>query len=137
MIQKLTMGLSYELKTGVICLTAAGDVVYEEGLKTFAESIAEAGRVTKTEGDPEHWHLMFDIRNSAEDRSEEELKGIAIFVSQHRDILSGRMAIVTADDFHYRLARVFEAFAEELSQDAGVFRDIDQAEAWLHQGLMC
>ena len=118
-------------------MTAVGDVVYEEGVKTFATCMAEAGKSLETIDLPDLWHLMFDIRKSTENRSDEELQGIAIIVSQHRDALSGRMAIATADDFHYQSARRFEEFAEQLGQVAAVFRDIDQAEAWLYQGLMC
>ncbi len=54
-----------------------------------------------------------------EDRSEQELRGVAAFVAANKKTLSGRCAIVAANPLHFGLSRIFQAYCAS-----------DQARAW-------
>ena len=74
--------------------------------------------------------IIFDIRQSTENRSANELRGIAEFIAGYADILTGRMAVVADDALRFALGRIFEVFAEHLGQKPRVFGDYEAAVTW-------
>jgi hypothetical protein len=75
------MALVYRLENRCIVLVSQGHVEYEEGLQVFSAAIAQAQTSQFAS-----WHILFDIMASEEDRSEEELRGIATFVATHKEM---------------------------------------------------
>lgn len=120
------MALNYHLDAGCIVLVSRGHIEYEEGLRVFGEAITAA---KTSAGD--HWHILFDITASEEDRSEQELRGIASFVAAHKEVLSGRCAIVAADPLHFGLSRMFQAYCASLEVAVEVFAQLTEAHSWL------
>jgi hypothetical protein len=120
------MALTYRLDAGCIVLVSQGHVEYEEGLQVFGDAITAAQASTSN-----HWHILFDITASEEDRSEQELRGIASFVAAHKKILSGRCAIVAADPLHFGLSRMFQAYCASLEVAVEVFAQLTEAHSWL------
>ncbi len=121
------MPLRHELRDGVLWFVTEGDVDYEAGLGVLEQGIEEAHRAAADR----RWDVVFDIRESAENRSKHELVGVAAFVAGHRDVLSGRCAVVASDPFHFALARMFSAHAESRGVEALVTRDVRAALDWL------
>lgn len=121
------MPLSFELDRDVIRVTTKGDVEFESGLGVLERAIR-----TARDADPRRrWHLLFDIRESSENRSSIELDGIAGFIGDRQQGLSGRCAVVAGDPFHFGLARQFEAYSNRRGVAVSVFRDVDEALRWL------
>jgi hypothetical protein len=123
------MPIEYAIRPEAIYLETVGDVDYEKGIAAFEAAVREA----RAEGVARR-PVVFDIRRSEETRSAEELRSIADFVSRHLDVLAPRCAVVTGDDFHFGLGRMFEAFADTHEVEVTVLRSIDDVPAWLAEG---
>lgn len=121
------MPIRFQLRDDVLSFVTVGDVDYEAGLGVLEQGIEEARRAVADR----RWDVVFDIRESAENRSKDELVGVAAFVASHPDVLSGRCAVVASDPFHFGLARMFSAHAESLGIEALVTRDVRAALDWL------
>lgn len=121
------MGITFRLDGDVLRFTTTGDVAYAEGTdvlrRGFAAAAAADGAVK--------WQLLFDIRESAENRSADDLRGVADLVAMQHRLLSGRCAMLAADPLHYGLARMTGVFFEMLGLEARVFTDPAEAAAWL------
>ncbi|MBX9585251.1 MAG: hypothetical protein K2X87_33515 [Gemmataceae bacterium] len=121
------MGVDYQLADGVIRFVTTGGVEYSDGAATL-----RAGLDAAAAADPgRRWGLLFDIRESAENRSGDELRNIADLIAARRAMLSGRAAVVVADPLHYGLGRMFGVFMEHLGLTARVFTDPAEAETWV------
>lgn len=121
------MPMSFEIKPQEIWFRTSGDVDYAEGIAVLEQGLHEAQQATPSR----RWPVVFDIRDSEENRSANELRGIAQFVAAHDGILTGRCAVLTSDALHYGLGRMFEVFSEDLGIEVQVFRDLDSLRAWL------
>jgi hypothetical protein len=123
------MALSFEadIETSTIRFVARGGVEYEPGLMVLERGIAEAVRL-----DPARkWHLLFDVRESSENRSGDELRVIAGVIISHKQSLSLKCVLLAADALHYGLSRMFGAYLENDSFEINVFAEMRDAEAWL------
>ena len=118
------VGIAYHLDGDLLRFVTTGGAEYAAGAVVLRRGFAAAA------GGPRR-HLLFDIRASDEDRSPDELRGVADLVATHRDVHTGRCAMVAADPLHYGLARMAAVFFETHGFEAAVFRDLDAAEAWL------
>lgn len=120
------MALVYRMEDRCIVLASQGHVAYEEGLQVFSAAI------TAAQASPfSSWHILFDITASEEDRSEQELRGIASFIAANKEILSGRCAIVADDPLHFGLSRMFQAYCASLDVAVEVFDQLSTARSWL------
>jgi hypothetical protein len=124
------MPLIYQVDQPILRFNAKGDVKYTSGLETTKRALRDAREVTQTKGEP-LWNLLFDLRESTESRSEDELKGIAMALAQNMDILTGRMAVLVVDPHYVGVAAAFSVFAEQLGQEPQLFGTPEEAEAWL------
>jgi len=122
------MSLAYELKAGTIQFTTTGDVEHSGALETLKAGLAAAA----VNPIPNGWHLLFDIRNSTENRDPNELRNTATAIALHRAALSGRCAVVAADPLHYGLARMFGVFMDGIGFEAHVCKDLENATHWLN-----
>jgi hypothetical protein len=121
------MPITYELRDDTLWFVTVGEVDYRGGLRVLVEAF-EAARAH----DPKRrWNVVFDIRSSSENRSADELQGIASVVAQNDAVLSGRCAVVAGDSLHFGLARMFGTYAEGLGLDVTVVKDVPRAVAWL------
>lgn len=121
------MPIQYEIRDETIWFTTKGDVDFEDGIATLRDGIADAA----DRDGARRWHVIFDIRASSEDRSADELRGIADFLAGQLETLSGRCAIVVGDPLHFGLARMFSAFSERHEVSVDVVSDPGEAVAWL------
>ena len=121
------MPIRHELRDEVLWFVTEGDVDYQEGLGVLAQGV-EAARAQAPDA---RWDVVFDIRRSTENRSGPELVGVAQFVADHLDVLSGSCAIVASGTLHFGLARMFSAHAENLGVETVVVRDDESASRWI------
>jgi len=115
---------SLDDKNKIGVFTTIGNVEFEDGMK-----ILHLGLNTISEQCDNHL-ILFDIRQSEENRSSEELKGLAEVIKQQLGM--AKMAIVVEDDFYYGVSRVFMANSDLLDMDSNVFRDPQEAINWLN-----
>lgn len=128
------MALTFALVGDRIEFTTRGDVDFEEGLSVLRAAF-DAARAAAREGGPPRWHAPFDVRESTESRSSDELRGIASAIAQQRDILSGRCAVLVRGDLYYGLARMVSAWLDLDDVDMRVFREPEEAVTWLDREL--
>ncbi len=121
------MPLYFDLNEGVGVFRTVGDVEFEEGLR-----VLEAGLEAIRSADGRNL-VLFDIRQSTENRTHDELRGIA-GVTQHQ-LGKGQLALVVGSELYYGLSRVFAAYAERDGLMAEVFLDMDAALQWLRFGV--
>lgn len=126
------MGIRFDLADGIIRFSTTGEVKFEEGLEVL-ESAFERARTSGSGGDG-RWHLLFDIRESSENRNSGELRQVTSVISSNRSMLSGRCAVIAADPLRYGVARIFGAFMEGLGLEVYVSYSRDEAELWLREG---
>lgn len=77
--------------------------------------------------------MLFDIRESREQRSSDELRDIARFLAGQGAEISRHCAIVAGDAFHFGLGRMFSAYSEPEGLEVRVFRDVEAAKRWLFE----
>ena len=118
------MPVTYQIADAVLTFTTVGDVDYADGLAVLTDGLSRYA-----DSQPAIPRVLFDLTLSTEDRSSDELQGIAQLVS--RRLPRARIALVVRSSLHFGLARVFAAFADEDASAINVFRDMAQAQAWL------
>ena len=121
------MPIEYDLLPDVIWFRTVGDVDYDNGF----EVLESAAREARKQNLPRKRPAVFDIRESRERRKAGELRAIAHFVSVRKDVFEPRCAVVTSDDLHFGLARMFAAFAASHDVKVTVLRHIDEVPGWL------
>jgi hypothetical protein len=77
---------------------------------------------------------MYDARYAEPDITILQLAEVAGEVRQLLKRGLGRIAIAAQSDTTYRVAKTFTVLARAIGIDVDVFREIDDAEAWLSKG---
>ena len=124
------MPLTYEISGDFLRYTVNGDVEYEAGLAVLVAGLSEVQETRVGIPTP----VIFDIRDSAESRGAEELRGIAAVVGQYSDAVGRKCAVIAASGLYYGVSRMFAAFVEEHGIEMQIFDSIPKAEAWLAVG---
>jgi hypothetical protein len=105
-------------------LRATGHVSFAEVQRAFDEILAHS-RLSKGV------HVLTDARGVTGAPSGDELRDMAMALRPLLERGLGGYAIVTDSSFMYGVARMFAIFAEWMSANVGVFRDMAAAEMWL------
>ncbi len=106
------MPIRYAIEQQRLTITAEGHVDFEEGLAVFTNGLTKYN-----DSQPLRPCILIDIRLSKENRSADELKGIAAMVSQQ--VKNARIAIVVESELLYGLSRMFAVY---VSRDAAVIK---------------
>jgi hypothetical protein len=107
-----------------LILTTASALVNQEVLSDYVQRKAQAGVIDYAE--------LFDARDVTLDLSLSDLQRIADEVRAAQGLLKpGKVAAITNSDFVYGLARAYAALAREDNPHFHIFRDIEEARAWL------
>ncbi len=75
--------------------------------------------------------LLWDLRDAQFDLSPNEVRELARFIKHQSPPGDIRTVFVVARDLEFGLVRMFEAFRETAGARTAVFRDKEQALAWL------
>lgn len=125
------MPMLYKVSPRVVRFTKHGNVKHTEVLTLLNRAFMEAQATHPT---TERWDFIVDLRDSSEVRTDMELKGFAMALTQRSSILSGRLAVVVTDPEVARQIRKFVAMAERAGHKPRVFRTVKDAEVWLKSG---
>ena len=121
------MPINFRVNDDIRIFTTIGDVEYHEGLNVLKEGL----QGIKT-SDPVL--ILFDIRLSRENRTHDEIHNIAQFV---KPFISGKakISLLVDHDLYYGLSRMFMSYVEEDAIEAQIFKDYDDAIAWLKKSI--
>jgi hypothetical protein len=118
------MPIRYGIKQQRLTITAEDHVEFEEGFAVFTK-----GLKLYSETQPLRPCILFDIRTSKEDRTADELKGIAAMVSQY--VKNAHIAIVVQSELLYGLSRMFSVYASRDAAAIKIFSEEADALQWL------
>jgi hypothetical protein len=125
------MPMLYKVSPRVVRFTKHGNVKHTEVLTLLDRAFREA---QDTHPNTERWELIVDLRDSSEVRTDMELRGFAMALTQRSPILSGRLALVVTEPEVVKQIRKFVTMAERAGHKPRVFRTVKDAEAWLKSG---
>jgi hypothetical protein len=119
----LAMSLSYRIEHGIVFTTASGEVTPEEN-HAFTQGWLS---------DPD---LPVPLRVCRDSRqitppTAKEIQNLASLNKNFRVPDSSRLAIVADRDAQYGMSRMYEALVDGSNYSVAVFRDLDDAVAWL------
>ena len=121
----MPLSLEIESGTGVVIGTVTGTMSLED-TKQAAETIW---------ANPE-WRgkaVLWDLRGATVQLQAAEVRQLAEFILGGQPDAPPRVAFVPGRDADYGLARMFEVFREHVATEVRVFRDWDEALAWVRQ----
>jgi hypothetical protein len=90
--------------------------------------------ITDLAGEPgfqPHFKILVDLRNMDFTPSNEEVRIIADVIGRMKEAYRSKVAVVVSGDLHFGLFRVASTYAEIKGFSMTVFRDLDEARAWL------
>ena len=119
------MPITFETRNNIGVFTTIGDVEFAEGKKTLEQGLKQI-----KSGETEH-KLLFDLRKSTEDRTKEEMQGLADFVNQL--LGSCLIALVVNHDLLKGMSNMFATYCELHGMHSRVFESLDDATSWLSQ----
>ncbi len=125
------MPMTYRISRHVVRFTKRSDVKYNEVLAVLKGALEEA---REAHPDIARWDMIVDLRQSAEIRTDMELRGLAMALTQQMPVLSGKVAAVVTDPTVTKRMRELSALAVQAGYKLRVFRTIKEAEAWLKSG---
>lgn len=102
----------------------AGNMTLEEMTSAARDLFADRRYV-------EPIRVIWDLRGGRFDWSAERIKDFRQFILDHRPPGRGRVAAVASGDLTFALARMYEALSSEVPVELMVFRDVDEARAWV------
>lgn len=115
----MAIGLRHDKETGVVWIRASGTLTYADfEAINWPEMAPGTVQVLDTRDVVEFELDASEIRSLARGEAREDLP-------------VSRMAIVTGAEVAYGLARMFQILADDASYEVTVFRDVDDAVAWL------
>lgn len=123
------MGIRHSFFDGMLKFVTVGSVEFAEGLAVLHAGLEEARHRAKDA--PDGWGVLFDVRESTEDRSSNDMRGIAAELGKYADVLSKRAAILVSRPVYYGMGRMFGAFTEQFGIQVRVFYHEPDAVLWL------
>ena len=126
-ISKEPVPTSYVIDGGILHFIRDGCHSLEEDLAALSSAFRSQELVPGPS-------LLLDFRASRENRTREEIMGLAGFIRESRSLLGDRSAILVSNPLQYRLARMLAVRAEAGGIKFSVFTDLVQARRWLRPG---
>ncbi|MCK4775459.1 MAG: STAS/SEC14 domain-containing protein [Candidatus Krumholzibacteria bacterium] len=122
------MSIKYEIepRKGVILTTVSGTVTEEEVTKYLGEVFLHPKR-----GHP--YREIFDLRDVTKfDVDMEGARRIVAFAKHYQAHWeNGQVALVAPRDYEFGMARVIGAYADDMPFEFRVFRNMNDAKAWI------
>ena len=122
----MPMTTRFDLGAGVRYHTVTGELTVELIKAQLAETYAHPDFRTDQ-------HAVWDIREAEISVTPEEVYGLAVAVSEaFHGSQEVKVALVVSQDLHYGMSRMYQQILNgESPHSVGVFRDMDDALAWL------
>lgn len=122
------MPATYRLLTDVIEIALVGDVSPDELIQTFHEGMDDPAT-------PARFFVLVDVRESTSLATQPtaDIIRVAEHLGPYKDRV-GRCAVLATANVHFGLSRLGAVYSETAGVMTSVFRDRDEAIAWLHAG---
>ena len=114
-------------ETGRVTLTATGSIE----VRNLQEALREMTEAPEFRPGAD---IVWDFRKAeSQDLSAERLRDLVTFVAGIQDVRGTgyKVAIVVARNVDFGLARMYEAFSDELPCELRVFMSLEDAQAWM------
>ena len=118
------MPVTFENQNNIGVFTTIGDVDFDSGIKVLEEGLLQI-----KSGEPPY-KILFDLRESTENRTKEDMQGLADFVQAI--IGPCAIALVAKDDLLKGMSRMFASYCELRGMQCQVFSMFDESYAWLN-----
>ena len=80
------------------------------------------------------YNVLSDTRAVAEPATPDQIKALVAELMRHGTVNGMRAAMVVGTDASYGMMRMMSAYTEQLGVHVGIFRDADEARAFLDGG---
>lgn len=122
------MSASYRLQEDVVTVTVEGVTAPDAVIKCFHEALDD-------ETVPDEFFLLVDVRKSTSlaTRPTQDIIRVAEYIGPFQDRIK-RCAVLATEKVHFGLSRLGAVYSETAGVMTSVFRDEDEAIAWLHSG---
>jgi hypothetical protein len=122
------MSVTYQLNEDVVEMTLNGTSTPEDVIKTFHQALEDSST-------PDEFVLLLDVRKSTSlaTRPTADIIKIAKYLGPFQDRVR-RCAVLATENIHFGLSRMGAVYSETAGVMTSVFRDKDEAIAWLHSG---
>jgi hypothetical protein len=122
------MAVRYQIRDGVLTLTLEGSYESRDVIRMFLEGIEDPAC-------PRPVAVLLDVSGSTSlaTRPAAEIKMVAEFLGPYAERIGGRVAVVAPTDVAFGLSRMGAVHSEGVGIAARVFRDRDEALAWLKE----
>jgi len=119
------MGIHYEFHDNLAVFTYSGDFDMRTLVETWDQAIADPAFKAVTK-------VLVDGRMSELNMPTEQMELQAIYVARTKRLRTAKWAVVAEiNSLAFGLSRMFQMFAEDDGLDIQVFKDYDEALAWL------
>ena len=120
------MPVDYRIDRDVVVLAFRGETDDPE-VATVLDRLADDTAVSPP------WRLLLDVRESSSmgRRSPDRIRSLVEIMAGRAQDFGWRFALLVAQDVQFGLARMASAFGDPRALDIHVFRDEDEARAWL------
>jgi hypothetical protein len=122
------MPATYHVQGDVVEMSLIGDCPPDEVIQTFHEALGDSAT-------PSTFGLLLDVRKSTSlaTRATADIIRVAEHLGPHRDRVN-RCAVFATENIHFGLSRLGAVYSETAGVMTSVFRDHDEAIAWLRAG---
>ena len=119
------MPVTYRVDDDVLEMTFNGDCPPDEVIQTFHEALDDPAC-------PPKFALFVDVRKSTSlaTRPTPDIIRVAEYLGPHKSRVA-RCAVLATEDVHFGLSRLGAVYSEAKGVVTNVFRDRDEAIAWL------
>jgi hypothetical protein len=119
------MPVTYRIDQNIVQLTFEGENEPDAVIATFDRALLDPTS-------PPRFALLVDVRKSTSlaSRATEDIIRVASHLGPHKDRVS-RCAVLATEDVHFGLGRMGAVYSEAGGVMTNVFRDRDEALAWL------
>jgi len=122
--------ITVDEETGIAVGTGSGELTLDE-MKAAARDLWNTSGFGRK-------CVLWDVRRSLFNATPSEVRELADFARTGSRLEPGaRMAFVAGGDLEFGLIRMFEVFREDDKVETYVFRDLEQAWAWLREAADC
>jgi len=118
------MPIRHDIVGNVLRVAIEGAPTAEELAAGFARAFADPAFVKGS-------RLLLDTRGAAPTRPADSIRGLVARLAARGDRLDAKVALVVAEPAQFGLGRMTASLAEPHGIHLGLFRDPDEALAWL------
>ena len=121
------MPVTYRVNGDILEMTFDGDCPPDDVIQTFHNALDDPAC-------PPRFAIFLDVRKSSSlaTRPAPEIIRVAEYIGPHKDRVE-RCAVLATEDIHFGLSRMGVVYTEAAGVMSRVFRDHDEALAWLHE----